>query len=328
MPTSRREFLVGTGLALGAPLLACRASPSDAPDPDDPRSTTDRRTATVPIQLSTVLQAHGRGDRLFSVRSLDLGRLGRAASPVVVLDDFRVIRGPFGPHPHAGFSAVTYVFPDSDGGLRNRDSFGGHHVVGPGGLCWLQAGRGALHEELPSDAGRELHGLQIFVNLSARNKLADPGTFALDGDAVPEWHGPAGDRVRVAVGSFEGVASPLAPVEPFTLLDVALRREVGFSLPAGHNALVYVRHGDAELVARDRRQRLTAGQALAASGGPGSLSLTTSSGADVVILSGAELQDPVVARGPFIQCTAAQLTDAERRYLAGDMGTLAPYTGG
>ena len=42
---------------------------------------------------------------------------------------------------------------------------------------------------------------------------------------VPEWRSGAGDRIRIVVGSYEGLASPLVPAEPFNLLDVALRRE-------------------------------------------------------------------------------------------------------
>jgi len=45
---------------------------------------------------------------------------------------------------------------------------------GVGGIVWTLASRGVIHEELPADANRELHGLQILVNLSSKNKLATP----------------------------------------------------------------------------------------------------------------------------------------------------------
>jgi redox-sensitive bicupin YhaK (pirin superfamily) len=62
------------------------------------------------------------------------------------------------------------VFEDSKAALRSRDSLGEDVVVGPGGIVWTEAGRGVMHEELPA-SDDELHGLQIFVNLSAKNKL-------------------------------------------------------------------------------------------------------------------------------------------------------------
>jgi hypothetical protein len=45
-----------------------------------------------------------------SIKLLDLDE---RPSPIAVLDDFRVCGRPFGPHPHAGSSALTYVFEDS-----------------------------------------------------------------------------------------------------------------------------------------------------------------------------------------------------------------------
>ncbi len=182
------------------------------------------------IQFSPIVAASERGSGSFVVKAIDLSALGDLGLPVTVLDDFRVRGRPFAPHPHAGFSAVTYVFEDSPGSLRSRDSLGNDVVVGPGGIVWTQASSGMLHHEVPAETGRELHGLQLFVNLSARNKLVTPQMLCLSGSNVPEWQNDAGDRVRVVVGSFADVSSPLIPAEPFTLLDVALRREISFNL--------------------------------------------------------------------------------------------------
>jgi Pirin len=135
------------------------------------------------------------------------------------------------PHPQAGFCALTYVLEDSQGAVRSRDSLGNDVIMGPGGIVWTQAGSGVIHHEFPADNDRELHGIQIFVNLSAKDKLAAPRVLRLAGNEVPEWRSDVGDRVRIVVGSFDGAWSPLIPVEPFTLLDVDLRRELSFSLP-------------------------------------------------------------------------------------------------
>jgi hypothetical protein len=70
----------------------------------------------------TQLTVHARGGPQFSVHSIDLHAQGAHASPVIMIDDFGVEGRPFQPHPHAGFSAVTYVFEDSPGGLRSSES--------------------------------------------------------------------------------------------------------------------------------------------------------------------------------------------------------------
>ena len=280
------------------------------------------------IQFSRVIPTRPSSiGNVFSARSLELANV--RSSPVMVVDDFRVSGRPFGPHPHAGFSAITYVFQDSRGSLRNRDSLGNHVVVGPGGICWLQAGSGAQHEEIPAETGKELRGLQVFVNLSARNKLSDPKVYSLLGEQVPEWRSSAGgDRVRVAAGSFEGVSSPLVPTEPFTLLDLELHREMRFALEDAHNAIVYARNGDLVVRSSEREQRLSAGQGLAAFGGPGIITLHATSRADVMLLSGAEIREPVVVHGPFIMNDRAQIDAAMERYRSGRMGSLAPFSQG
>ncbi len=277
------------------------------------------------IQFSPVLSSRPQGHGgPFSVRSIDLSELGPRASPVLVFDDFRVSRSPFGPHPHAGFSAVSYVLQDSRGGLRSRDSLGNDVVVGPGGIVWTQAGSGVLHDEVPAEAGRELHGLQIFVNLSAKNKLAPARVLSLAGDEVPVWQSETGDRVRVVVGSFEGVASPLVPLERFTLLDVTLRRAVTFDLERDHNALVYVLDGTVRVRAGERGAQLTSGQALALhANDAGRVTFETAGAAHVIVLSGAELREPVVAQGPFIMNDRAQIDAAFASYRRGEMGELS-----
>ena len=121
------------------------------------------------VLFSSIVAAQERGSSRssFSAQALDLAPLGDLKSSVLVCDDFRVSGRPFPLHPHAGFVAATYVFPDSAGRLRSRDSLGNDIVVGAGGLVWTHAGSGIVHHETPADTG-ELHGLQLFVNLTSQ----------------------------------------------------------------------------------------------------------------------------------------------------------------
>ena len=275
------------------------------------------------IQFSPVITARKRGGGAFTIKAFELDELAGAASPVVVLDDFRVRGQPFPPHPHAGFSAVTYVFEDSDGALRSRDSLGNDVVVGPGGLVWTLAGRGVLHHEVPAQADHELHGLQLFVNLSAKNKLAAPRMVTLaDGDA-PEWHNDAGDRVRVVAGSYGGATSPVATVEPFDLLDVKLQREIALKLSQSQHALVYVVDGHI-LVRAAGQTKIVPGGSLVALASEGRATLEAVRSSHVIVLTGEALNEPVVTNGPFIMNDQSQIAAASARFQAGEMGNLAP----
>jgi len=191
---------------------------------------------------------------------------------------------------------------------------------------WTQAGSGLIHEELPADSNRELHAVQIFVNLSSRNKLAPPKMIRLQKNDVPGWRSDAGDRVRVLVGSFERVSAPLVPAEPFNLLDVELQREIAFPLKNGYNALVYVLKGEIIVRAEGREQKVTGGHAMALHGTGGRAKFEASHPAHFLILSGAEIQGPVVTHGPFIMNDASQIKDALARYHAGRMGQLEAFS--
>jgi redox-sensitive bicupin YhaK (pirin superfamily) len=240
-----------------------------------------------------------------------------------VLDDFRVRGQPFSPHPHAGFSAVTYVFKDSEGSLRSRDSLGNDVVVGPGGIVWTQAGSGVIHHEIPADE-HELHGLQLFVNLSAKNKLVEPRMLRLQADDVPEWSNDAGDRVGVVVGAFEDRLSPLVPTELFTFLDIQLRCGVPFDIPAGHNALFYVVAGAMALRAGNSERKMAGGHAIALHGSGGQVAIEALAPSHLIVLSGPDMHEPMVVDGPFIMNEPAQIQAAFARYQAGKMGHLAP----
>ena len=56
-------------------------------------------------------------------------------SPLVLVDHF-VMTGPtFAPHPHAGISAVTLLFEDSQGVMQSLDSVRNDHEIRARATC-------------------------------------------------------------------------------------------------------------------------------------------------------------------------------------------------
>jgi len=76
--------------------------------------------------------------RAFSLRDVDPALV----DPFLGVDHAWISAPTFPPHPHAGFSAVSYLFLDSETGISNRDSLGNQNLIQPGGLHWTAAGRG------------------------------------------------------------------------------------------------------------------------------------------------------------------------------------------
>ncbi len=143
------------------------------------------------IGIYTSPRGHWVGDG-FPVRTLfSYDTLGKHISPFLLLDH----AGPYaftpteqrrgvGQHPHRGFETVTIVY---EGEVEHRDSTGAGGKIGPGDVQWMTAAKGILHEEFHSEAfarsGGPMEMVQLWVNLPAKDKMAEPGyQTVLDGD--------------------------------------------------------------------------------------------------------------------------------------------------
>jgi len=247
-----------------------------------------------------------------------------ALDPVVIVDHFRMSTPTFPPHPHAGFSAVTYLFEDSEDGFVNRDSLGHRLDIGPGALHWTQAGSGVLHEEIPRVPGRVSHGLQLFVNSAAADKRSAPAVFHRAAQEVVALDLPGGARVRVVLGRFGGVQAFLGAHTALTLLDITLPAGVVLDVPivAGERAFaVVVRGALAGVPAREPHALRFGddGDAVRLEAG--------AEGAHLALMAGRPLGEPIVPKGPFIGNTPADVTEMVRRFQSGQMGALAPTPG-
>lgn len=253
----------------------------------------------------------------FRTRSLR-GFPGRPLDPFLSIDHFWMSQPTFPPHPHAGFSAVTWMFEDSPGAFTNRDSLGDRSRIGPGALHWTQAASGMLHEEIPEVPGVVSHGLQIFVNLRSDHKRAAPRAF--HADELPLARGE-GWSARVLAGRVGDVESPLRELlTPVLLLDVALEAGgvVQLPLPPDHSVFALVIEGVVGVGAR----RAPAHSAVAFADDGDGVVLSADAPARVVVGGGRPLREEVVAGGPFVMNTREELEQAAARYRAGAMGVL------
>lgn len=244
--------------------------------------------------------------------------------PFLALTDFHMTQPTFAPHPHAGFSAVTYMFRDSAGSFRNRDSLGDQSLIGPGALHWTQAGSGMMHEEIPVVPGLDCHGLQLFVNLRSSHKLASPQAFHVDAEDVPAFEPAPGAVVKVVAGATGGVASPIEGLlTEVLLLDVELAPTsfVDLSIPMTHRVVVLVLDGTVH-VGEHQLPGLTVASLRGES--PALSIAAGDAGATLLVLAGEPIEERVVFSGPFCMNSQAQIDEARRRFAAGDMGRLSP----
>jgi hypothetical protein len=258
---------------------------------------------------------------------------GSAMSPLVLVDHY-VMTGPtFELHPHAGMSAVTVLFEDTQGWMSSHDSVHTDHRIEPGDLHWTLAGKGIVHTQQPEGDDARLDGLQLFVNLPRRLKRIEPATMLLRARDVPLIEGP-GLRLRVLAGGLDGKTSPLLTPEPILIVDGCLdsgARTI-LPLPAGWNLWLYARSGkltahDLDAPQNDTGATLAPGEAVAISADETrAVELRPSAGAvKFVAIAGAAIDEPIVQMGPFVMNSREEAEQAMADFQAGKFGTVTPF---
>jgi redox-sensitive bicupin YhaK (pirin superfamily) len=185
-------------------------------------------------------------------RLLSPSDLSGIIKPFVFLDSFEFdgLDAPSmesGWHPHSGIATVTVVL---DGAVRYAETTGSTGVLPAGSVEWMRAGSGVWHTGT-SHCG-PVRGFQLWVALPPDLEHAPSASHYIMPDEVPTV-GPA----RVILGTYEGMASPIA-APPMTYLSVSLEDGERFTyLPAPGHDVAWVALMNGELQAA---QRITSGE--------------------------------------------------------------------
>ena len=223
-------------------------------------------------------------------------------------------------HPHRGFETVTYLL---SGAMVHEDSIGTRAVIKPGGVQWMTAGSGVIHSELPTDdmmaLGGRMHGFQLWVNLSADRKMIPPRYQGYDANELAQTDLPNGGLLKVVAGTVLGVTGPVETTSPMTYAHAAMQANetIEWIPDASHTALVHV--FDGEVTVND--QKVVSGQMVVFERSTGTVKISTdvanAESAQVLILGGAPLNEPVVRYGPFVMNTRQEIVDAVNDYQNG-----------
>lgn len=278
-------------------------------------------------------QRHWVGDG-FPVRSIfSYNDLGKEISPFLLLDYAGPENFPpseqrrgVGAHPHRGFETVTIVY---SGEVEHRDSSGGGGIVRPGDVQWMTAASGLVHEEFHGSEyakrGGPFEMIQLWVNLSAKDKKAPPGYQNITTTQIPQVDLPSGaGMVRVIAGNYQATQGSAHTFSPMNVWDVRLTAgaRVEFRVPAGWTTALFVLKGQirlgsgeavgvAELAVLDREDETFA--------------ITALEDTTLLFLNGQPIEEPIVGQGPFVMNTAEEIGQAMDDYRSGRMGRLAAH---
>lgn len=282
------------------------------------------------ISVHSQPQGHWVGDG-FPVRTVISPRQqGAKVGPFIMLDyggpyEFEPATKPRGvdSHPHKGFETVTVVF---QGEVEHRDSRGNSGKIGPGDVQWMTAGSGVLHEEKHSAKFTAEGGMfemaQLWVNLPAKDKALAPGYQTILADQIPIVKMANGKiTVRVIAGEMEGSLGAAKTHTPVTLWGVELAAGASGVLPVpeGHEGGIYVRSGSVQVGSESASK----GEFVTYSGEGIGVAVASESGAELLVMAGVPIDEPVAAYGPFVMNTHAEIEEAIREFQSGQYGALA-----
>ena len=234
-------------------------------------------------------------------------------------------------HPHRGFETVTYMI---DGVFEHADSNGGGGVITNGDTQWMTAGAGILHIEKPPEwlvvSGGLFHGLQLWVNLPAAQKLTAPRYQDLRASEVALVSSPDGGAlVRVIAGRRGRSRRAGFTYSPMTMVHATLSPGARLSLPwrPDYNALVYVLAGQGTVGRRtdSRSGPASSPSSVTATPSPSQRSPVQESRSpnlDVIVLGGRPIREPVAWMGPFVMNTREEVMQAVVDYQAGRLGSI------
>jgi redox-sensitive bicupin YhaK (pirin superfamily) len=227
------------------------------------------------------------------------------------------------PHPHRGFSPVTFIFK---GGVHHRDSRGNDSVVYANGAQWMNAGMGVIHSERPPKNIQELGGkqeiIQLWINTPAAHKMDTPQYFPVQAADVPTVVLDGGKvTARVFAGSALDQKGPIPSYTEVNAVTLELKAggKISIPLPQDHSAFIYLLDGRVTLQGHGLVEGLNA--VVFKKDGDG-ITLEALEDTRVLLLSGKPLDEAVVSHGPFVMNTQTQILEAMRDYQMGKMGIL------
>jgi redox-sensitive bicupin YhaK (pirin superfamily) len=294
-------------------------------------------TGTVLVSSSGVLSA--RGSRtIYRILNADRTKVGtlpilRAfagdnqdyVSPYVLFDEFGPVDLSPGAaplrvnaHPHAGIIPTTYFLSGSG---HHKDSLNYDIQVGKGEFMMFSSGRGAIHMEETGqklyDDGGKYHGFQIWLNMPAAHKFIAPSTWVFKSQLGKI--DKSDYNATVVLGELFGTRSKIDLLSPAFYYHLTLKPGCRLDIPTDptHNAFVYAIDGSVELA---EQKVLKTNQIALYDRGESLLNLYSTGGAELLVLGGAPLNEPVYSYGPFVMNTEEQIRKCVEDYRSGRMG--------
>lgn len=168
-----------------------------------------------------------------------------------------------------------------------------------------------IHSEIPEQKDGVMEGFQLWLNLPAKRKMAEPWYRDISSQEIPEYITAENVTVRVIAGMSNGVTGVVTREETEPMyLDIHVPADASFStaLPATHNAFIYVYRGTVKVgdtPVESHRMGILSNTPQA-----DGVTLTATDDARLILIAGRPLNEPIVQYGPFVMNTQEEIHQA------------------
>ena len=234
----------------------------------------------------------------------------------------------FPAHPHRGFETVTIV---REGRIDHSDSAGATARFGDGDVQWLTAGKGIVHCEMfplrHADKPNPTELFQIWLNLPAMSKMAEPHFTMFWNEDIPRHvaRDANGNTTHIAciAGTLTGDACLPPPPDSWAsepdadvaILTLKMAPGAGWTLPPARSAKtrrqLYFFSGTTLTIAG---QKVVPGHAVEVAGDAAIELQNADQEAELLLLQGRPIGEPVAQYGPFVMNTQAEIHQAFADY--------------
>ncbi|MDG3581243.1 pirin family protein [Galbibacter pacificus] len=226
-------------------------------------------------------------------------------------------------HPHRGFETVTIAY---HGKVEHHDSSGGGGIIGEGDVQWMTAASGVLHKEYHetqwSKKGGVFQMVQLWVNLPAKDKMSRPKYQSIvNSEMAKVGLADNAGTVEVIAGEYKGIKGSADTFSPLHIYNARLNKggKAEFQLPPDFNTALLIIEG--EILLNETETVAADNLALMANDGE-DFTVEATENAVVLVLSGAPLNEPIAAHGPFVMNTHQELVEAFNDFNTGKFGYL------
>lgn len=229
-----------------------------------------------------------------------------------------------GAHPHRGIATLTYIL---QGEVEHFDSAGHRGKIHSGGMQWMKAGNGIVHDENfnydSKTDSKLIQGFQFWINLPAKNKAESPAHIAVQADEVPKKILPNNAGwIKVIVGNYEELSSKIPNYSEQFLYHIHLEADKQLTIYLSENIEVASFLTTKNAILNDTE--FQAGDFIEFGRKAGEIEIKNNSqtAIDLVLFGGEEYKEPIVAEGPFVMNHKHEVVRAYRDFYDGKYGKI------